>query len=118
MAYQNVTEILVNTYAFLEWCREEETKIVFVGGAWIEKNEKRYTNSPKFCINEYCKKGKKSHGVCKKRNGTTSGGSYGGAQLYYNSGKEQKQDRDGIRKRKIAWREMERMVVKIGRGNR
>ena len=37
VAYQNVAGGPENTHAFLEWCREKEIGIAFVGEAWIEK---------------------------------------------------------------------------------
>ena len=38
VVYQNVADGLENIHAFLEWYREEEIEIVFVGEAWIERN--------------------------------------------------------------------------------
>ena len=35
VAYQNITGGPENTYTYLEWCREKEVGIAFVGEAWI-----------------------------------------------------------------------------------
>ena len=39
-----------NTHAFLEWCKEKEVGIVFVGEAWIEKNSREIQTHLSFVL--------------------------------------------------------------------
>ena len=57
VAYQNRAGSLESTHAFLEWCREKESGIVFVGKAWIEKN--RRGTQPSFVLVTTAKKGRR-----------------------------------------------------------
>ena len=59
VAYQNVAGGLENTHAFLEWCREKEVGIVFVGEAWIEKNGRGIQTHLSFVLMTTAKKGRR-----------------------------------------------------------
>ena len=56
VAYQNIVKGLENTHVFLEWCREKEIGIVFVGEAWIDKNVRGTQTDPSFVLMSMAKK--------------------------------------------------------------
>ena len=66
VAYQNVEGGAENTHAFLEWCREKEIGIVFVGEAWIEKNGRGTQTHPRFVLMTRAKKGTRV-GTCMRK---------------------------------------------------
>ena len=50
LAYQNIAGSPENTHGSLEWCREKEIRIVFVGEGWIEKNGRGTQTHPSFML--------------------------------------------------------------------
>ena len=59
VAYQNVMGSASNTNAFVEWCREKEIGIGFVGEAWIEKNGRGTQTQSSFVLISTAKRGRR-----------------------------------------------------------
>ena len=59
MVYQNVVGGPENTYTFLEWCRDKEIGIVFLGEAWIKKNGRGTQTHPSFVLISKAQKGRR-----------------------------------------------------------
>ena len=59
VACQNVAGGLENTHTFLEWCKEKEIGIVFIGEAWIEKGGRGTQTHPSFVLITTAKKGRR-----------------------------------------------------------
>ncbi|KAF8418272.1 hypothetical protein EV426DRAFT_679732 [Tirmania nivea] len=64
VAYQNVGGGHENTHAFLEWYREEEVDLLFVGEAWIKKGTQTH---PSFTLGSKIKKGRRVMAFWRKR---------------------------------------------------